>query len=74
MVSVNISTEQMRYAKSICEGLSVELHVTDYRNVREYNPQGIKFDKVVSIGMCEHVGYRNYGRFLQIARDNLKGL
>lgn len=72
MTSVNISTEQMKYAKSICTGLPVQLYTCDYRHVEAYNPTGIKFDKVVSIGMCEHVGRYNYEKFLKIVRQNLK--
>jgi cyclopropane-fatty-acyl-phospholipid synthase len=72
MVSINISTEQMRYAKHICKNLPVKLVVCDYRDVQQYNPQQIKFDKVVSIGLCEHIGYKNYQTFLKIAKENLK--
>jgi cyclopropane-fatty-acyl-phospholipid synthase len=71
LTSINISSEQMRYAKEICRHLPVQLIECDYRDVKRYNPAGIKFDKVVSIGLCEHIGYKNYARFLQIARDNL---
>lgn len=72
MTSVNISTEQMKYAHEICKGLPVKLFTTDYRNLAIYNPNHIKFDKVVSIGMCEHVGHKNYCKFIKIAHDNLK--
>lgn len=72
MTSVNIATEQMQYAAKICRDLPVHLKVCDYRDVQQYNPTGKRFDKVVSIGMCEHVGYKNYRTFLRIAHDNLK--
>ena len=72
MTAVNISIQQMKYAKKICQGLPVNLFTTDYRNVTTYNPKGIKFDKIVSIGMCEHVGHKNYRKFIKIARENLK--
>lgn len=72
VTAVNVSTEQMKFAKTACKDLPVDLYVTDYRDVATYNPNHLKFDKVVSIGMCEHVGTKNYRRFLKIARDNLK--
>lgn len=72
MHSVNISTEQMKYAATLCQGLAVNLHTCDYRDVERYNPHSIQFDKVVSIGMCEHVGQKNYPAFLEIARRQLK--
>lgn len=72
VTAVNISQEQMKYAKEKCQGLPIDFVITDYRNVKAYNPRNSKFDKVASIGMCEHVGHRNYRRFIKIARDNLK--
>lgn len=72
MVAVNIAHEQMKYAEEICKGLPVDLYVCDYRDADKYNPKKIKFDKVVSIGLCEHVGYKNYRDFIQIARENIK--
>ena len=72
MHSVNIANEQMAFAADLCKGLPVSLYTCDYRDVKVYNPSGIKFDKVVSIGMCEHVGQKNYPTFLQLVRHNLK--
>lgn len=72
MVSVNISDEQVKYAKESCKDLPVSVHLCDYRDTKTYNPNKIKFDKVVSIGMCEHVGYKNYRTFLNIAFENVK--
>lgn len=70
--AVNISTEQMKYAQQICKSLPVNIHVCDYRDIGSYNPKLKKFDKVVSIGMCEHVGYKNYPYFIDAARSQLK--
>lgn len=72
VVGVNISTEQVRFAKEICAHLPVEICLSDYRDINAYNPQKIKFDKVASIGLCEHVGFKNYHKFMKIARENLK--
>jgi cyclopropane-fatty-acyl-phospholipid synthase len=72
VTAVNISVEQVRYAREICSHLPVEVHLCDYRDANSYNPKNIPFDKVVSIGLCEHVGHKNYRHFLKIARENLK--
>jgi cyclopropane-fatty-acyl-phospholipid synthase len=72
LLSVNISTEQIAYAKERCKGLDVTFHLCDYRDHHIYNPQGIQFDKAVSIGMCEHVGYKNYRGWLELVDKQLK--
>ena len=46
-------------------------HLQNFKDrfaIEDFNPKGIKFDKVVSIGMCEHVGHRNYRIFMQTAQ------
>jgi len=56
------------YARTLCEGLPVEILQRDYRDLRG------TFDKVLVCGMIEHVGYKNYRRLMQVAyrclRDN----
>jgi len=72
MTSVNIAEEQMKFARELCADLPVNLVVSDYRDHTRYNPDEIQFDKVVSIGMCEHVGHKNYREFLQVAAKQMK--
>lgn len=72
VVAVNISTEQVRYAKESNRDLPVNVVLADYRDAAHYNPSGQPFDKVVSVGLCEHVGHKNYGEFMQVASKNLK--
>ncbi len=62
----NISDEQVQYAKQSCQGLPITIVHRDYRDV-----QG-KFDKVVSVGMFEHVGRKNYRTFMQVVHRCLK--
>lgn len=66
VTGVNISKEQSRYAKEFCRGLPVEIAECDYRDVRG------KYDKIVSIGMFEHVGPRNYQVFMDTVYRSLK--
>jgi cyclopropane-fatty-acyl-phospholipid synthase len=69
VVSYNISHEQVKYARQICSGLPVRIEERDYRDAhRETRP----FDRVVCIGLCEHVGYKNYRRFLKLAHGLLR--
>ncbi|QMT61855.1 cyclopropane fatty acyl phospholipid synthase [Legionella sp. PC997] len=66
VVGITISKEQFEYAKQNCSGLPIEIRFQDYRDVHE------QFDRVVSLGMFEHVGYRNYRTYMQKARECLK--
>lgn len=72
VVAVNISTEQVRHAQEICKNLPVKIYLSDYRDAHIYNPENKLFDKVVSVGLCEHIGHRNYNVFLETARRNMK--
>jgi len=65
VVGVTLSENQAARARQICEGLDVKILVTDYRDV-----QG-KFDRIVSIGMFEHVGKKNYKDFFQVCHRSL---
>lgn len=60
VTGVNISHEQVDYARKFCRGLPVEILHGDYRDV-----QGT-FDKIVSVGMFEHVGRMNYRTFMEV--------
>ncbi len=62
VTGVTISREQQRFARSLCEGLPVDIRLQDYRDVEG------RFDRVISIGMFEHVGRKNYRLFMDTAR------
>lgn len=72
VVAVNISEEQVRFAQENCKGLPISFFLCDYRDDVQYNPQGALFDKVISIGLCEHIGFKNYQTFMKIAERNMK--
>src|SRR5207247_6743311 len=65
VVGITISREQFRYAQRWCRGLDVEIQLRDYREVTE------QFDRVVSVGMVEHVGYKNYRTYMRTAARSL---
>jgi len=66
VVGITVSKEQVELGKKLCEGLPVEIRLMDYRDLNE------KFDRIVSVGMIEHVGYKNYHTFFTIANKCLK--
>ena len=67
VVGINLSDEQVRIAqqRAAAEGLSCEFRIQDYRKVAE------KFDRIVSVGMFEHVGKRYYDAFFRKCYDLL---
>jgi cyclopropane-fatty-acyl-phospholipid synthase len=63
---ITVSREQVKFAQEYCKGLDVKIELHDYRELKE------KFDRIVSIGMFEHVGSRNYKTFMKVIRRCLK--
>jgi cyclopropane-fatty-acyl-phospholipid synthase len=66
VLGVTVSKEQAEFAKNLCSNLPVEIRLQDYREINE------KFDHIVSVGMFEHVGAKNYRIYMETARKNLK--
>jgi len=61
VVGCTISKEQADIARETCAGLPVDIQLIDYRDLNE------KFDRIVSVGMFEHVGTANYRTFFKVA-------
>ena len=66
VVGVTVSKEQLALGSQLCAGLPVELRLQDYREVTG------QFDAVISIGSMEHIGYKNYGTYMQVVDRCLK--
>lgn len=66
VTGVTLSKNQAAYAEEKSKGLPVEIRLQDYRDVKE------KFDHIVSLGMMEHVGYKNYKTYISVIRHLLK--
>jgi len=66
VLGVTVSKEQQKLAQERCAGLPVAIELLDYRELRG------EFDKIVSVGMFEHVGPKNYGAYFDTARRVLK--
>jgi cyclopropane-fatty-acyl-phospholipid synthase len=55
-----VSKEQIALGRELCAGLPVDLRLEDYRNAEG------TYDRVLSIGIMEHVGYKNYRTYMQV--------
>jgi cyclopropane-fatty-acyl-phospholipid synthase len=59
VTGVTVSKEQVELGNQMCRGLPVELRLQDYREVSG------TYDAVISIGILEHVGYKNYRTYME---------
>ena len=66
VVGITVSKEQVEFGRRLCKGLPVEIRLQDYRDVND------KFDHIVSVGMIEHVGCKNYKTYMKVAHRCLK--
>ena len=66
VTGITLSEEQLAYAQKRVESNGkVNFHLQDYRLVQE------KYDRIVSVGMFEHVGYSQYQTFFDKVHDLL---
>ena len=65
VVGVTISAEQQKLAQARCAGLDVQILLQDYRDLHQ------QFDRIVSVGMFEHVGPKNYRTYFNVVERNL---
>jgi len=63
---ITVSREQVKFANKFCQGLDIKIELKDYRDLKE------KYDRIISIGMFEHVGCRNYRTFMKVIHRCLK--
>jgi cyclopropane-fatty-acyl-phospholipid synthase len=66
VVGVTVSDKQVQHAQRTYPDLPVEFRLQDYREVNE------TFDRIFSIGMFEHVGYKNYRAYMKVVRRVLR--
>jgi cyclopropane-fatty-acyl-phospholipid synthase len=60
VTGVNIAQEQIKHARASCRNLPVSIIDADYRDLEG------EYEKIVSVGMFEHVGYKNYRKFMEV--------
>jgi cyclopropane-fatty-acyl-phospholipid synthase len=66
VVGLTLSRPQKDYAEAACVGLPVEIRLQDYRDL-----EAQAFDRVVSVGMFEHVGHKNHRTFMDVVERHL---
>jgi cyclopropane-fatty-acyl-phospholipid synthase len=66
ILGVTVSREQVALGMQLCKDLPVELRLQDYREVSG------TYDVVISIGVMEHVGYKNYTDYMNVVDRCLK--
>ena len=62
VVGITVSREQMKLARQRCQGLPVTTELMDFRSLKG------TFDRIVSVGMFEHVGVAHYRTFMRVVR------
>lgn len=65
VTGVTISAQQQEMAQARCQGLDVTVLLQDYRELND------RFDRIVSVGMFEHVGPKNYATWFKVVDRNL---
>ena len=66
VTGITVSSEQVKWAREYCRGFPVTISLQDYRGKKG------TFDRIVSIGMFEHVGVKNYRTFMKVVSRGLK--
>ncbi len=66
VTGITLSQEQLALGRKLAEGLPVKFELMDYRQITG------QFDRVVSLGMFEHVGIKNYRTFFETVERSLK--
>jgi cyclopropane-fatty-acyl-phospholipid synthase len=65
VTGVTLSAEQVKLAKQRIKNPNVKVILKDYRDIKG------TFDRVVSIGILEHVGLKNYKTFFEVCNQRL---
>lgn len=65
-VGITLSAEQVALGSEMSKGMPVEIRLQDYRTIGE------TYDRVVSVGMFEHVGTRHYPDFMSAVERALR--
>ena len=66
VLAITISKEQIEYCRETFQHENLEFKLIDYRDIQS------KFDRIVSVGMFEHVTSVNYDEFFRVCQQALK--
>lgn len=73
VTGVSLSEQQVKWAKDNLAKPGLQFIFSDYRDhCQDGSPYLGTYDRVYSIGMLEHVGYKNYASFFQCVKRLLK--
>ncbi len=61
-----VSKKQAEFGRDYCKGLPVDIRLDDYRNASG------TYDRILSIGLMEHVGFKNYRTYMELTHRLLK--
>jgi len=65
-IGYSLSREQIRLGRDMCSGLPIEFVEADYREITR------TYDRVVSIGMFEAVGAKNFRTYMKVVAKAMK--
>jgi cyclopropane-fatty-acyl-phospholipid synthase len=65
VVGITLSKQQLQFAKTYCLNLPIEIRFQSYQDINEV------YDRIVSLGTFEHVGFLNYRKYMQIIHKHL---
>jgi len=66
VTGLTVSKRQAEYASERYKDLPVKIMLADYRKAKG------QYDRVISIGILEHVGYKNYRTYMELVNRTLK--
>ena len=67
VLGISISKEQINYCNKAYNLKNLKFELIDYRNLKHDS-----FDRIFSVGMFEHIGYKQYTNFFNITYKLLK--
>jgi cyclopropane-fatty-acyl-phospholipid synthase len=65
-VGITISQAQVDLGRQMCRGLPIEFRLQDYRETEG------QYDRIVSLGMFEHVGFKNHQAYMKVVHKCLR--
>jgi len=65
VTGITLSRAQAEFARRTCDGLPVDVRLEDFRDTH------VRFDRIVGMGVIEHVGPKNHRTFFQKVHENL---
>ena len=63
---ITVSKKQQQFARNACKNYDIDIQLMDYRDLNK------EYDRIISIGMFEHVGFKNYPTYMQVVSRCLK--